>query len=88
MNSQKAIQAKENIDIKCSDSLTLWVNEQLDPIGLIYACVVCHDEYLARVCHKSFEENLTKEQKKAGWISRLRTIHSWDELPVCAQGLS
>jgi len=47
MNSQKAIQAKENIDIKCSDLLTLWVNEQLDPIGLIYACVVCHDEYLA-----------------------------------------
>jgi hypothetical protein len=74
--------------MKSRESLTLWINELLDPSGLLYACVICYNEYQARNCHASYEEVLTEEQRKAGWIARLRSINSWDELPVCAQSLS
>ncbi|WP_373541067.1 glycogen debranching protein [Chamaesiphon sp.] len=62
--------------------LTIWVNEQLDPGGLMYACIACRNEELAKDCHESFEQNLTTEQKQLGWIARLRTVTSWDEVPV------
>ena len=62
--------------------LTIWVNEQLDPGGLMYACIACRSEELAQDCHESFEQNLTTEQKQLGWIARLRTVTSWDEVPV------
>jgi hypothetical protein len=62
--------------------LTIWVNEQLDPGGLMYACIACMSEELARDCHESFDHNLTTEQKQLGWVARLRTVDSWDEVPV------
>ena len=62
--------------------LTIWVNEQLDPGGLMYACIASRSEELARDCHESFEQNLTAEQKQLGWVASLRTVGSWDEVPV------
>jgi hypothetical protein len=64
--------------------MTIWVNEQIDPSGLLYSCIACCDEAQAKDCHESFEDNLTKEQKSAGWVARLRTVSSWDEVPVNA----
>ncbi|MGI0490406.1 glycogen debranching protein [Alkalinema pantanalense CENA528] len=64
--------------------MTIWVNEQLDPAGLLYVCIACCDEQQAHDCRQSFEENLTHQQKLAGWIVRTRTVQSWDEVPASA----
>ena len=56
--------------------LTIWVNEQLDPGGLMYACIASRSEALAKDCHESFQQNLTPEQIRLGWIARLRTVTS------------
>lgn len=68
--------------------MTIWVNEQLDPSGIVYACIACRNEAQARDCHDSFQNNLTDDQKAAGWVARLRTVESWDEVPVSALKLS
>ncbi|MCC5647065.1 glycogen debranching protein [Nostoc sp. CHAB 5824] len=62
--------------------MTIWVNEQIDPSGMIHACIATCNESQAKDCHDSFENNLTKTQKAAGWVARLRTVDSWDEVPV------
>jgi hypothetical protein len=62
--------------------MTIWVNEQIDPSGMIYACIACCDESQAKDCHESFKQNLTEEQKTTGWIAQLRIVASWDEVPV------
>ncbi|MCM1982872.1 glycogen debranching protein [Lyngbya confervoides] len=67
---------------------TIWVNEQLDPSGLLYACIACHDQSQAQDCHQSFVNNLTDSQRAAGWTVRMRTVESWDEVPVSALKLS
>lgn len=64
--------------------MTIWVSEQIDPSGLLYACIASRDEAQARECVHSFEKNLTTEQKAAGWHVRLRTVTSWDEVPSTA----
>jgi hypothetical protein len=64
--------------------MTIWINEQIDPSGLLYSCIACCNETQAKDCHASFEQNLTLEQKAAGWVARLRTVNSWDEVPVNA----
>ncbi|MEB3269792.1 MAG: glycogen debranching protein [Leptolyngbya sp.] len=66
----------------------IWVNEQLDPGGILYACIACCDQAQAQACHESFVANLTETQKQAGWQARLRTVSSWDEVPVNALKLS
>ncbi|MEW6497295.1 MAG: glycogen debranching protein [Cyanobacteriota bacterium] len=63
---------------------TIWVNEQIDPSGLLYSCIASCDEQQAKDCHKSFENNLTDQQRAEGWVARLRTVSSWDEVPVNA----
>lgn len=68
--------------------MTIWVNEQIDPSGMIYACIACCDQTQAQECHTSFEENLTDEQKQAGWIARMRTVESWAEVPASALKLN
>ncbi|GFE69476.1 glycogen debranching protein [Chroococcus sp. FPU101] len=68
--------------------MTIWVNEQIDPCGLIYSCIACRDEQAAQDCHQTWTKNLTEEQKQQGWITRLRTVESWDEVPVNALKLS
>ncbi|MCC5629554.1 glycogen debranching protein [Nostoc sphaeroides] len=62
--------------------MTIWVNEQIDPSGMIHACIATCNESQAKDCHDSFENNLTQTQKAAGWVARLRTVDSWDDVPV------
>lgn len=64
--------------------MTIWVNEQIDPSGMIHACIASCNESQAKDCHESFQENLTDSQKASGWVARLRTVNSWDEVPVNA----
>ncbi|BCL34848.1 glycogen debranching protein [Nostoc sp. MS1] len=68
--------------------MTIWVNEQIDPSGMIHACIACCNESQAKDCHESFEKNLTDNQKASGWVARLRTVDSWDEVPVNALKLN
>jgi hypothetical protein len=51
---------------------------------MIHACIACCDESQAKDCHESFENNLTETQKAQGWIAKIRTVASWDEVPVNA----
>ncbi|MEO0948224.1 MAG: glycogen debranching protein [Cyanobacteria bacterium J06641_5] len=67
---------------------TIWINEQIDPAGLIQACIATQNEAMARECHQSFQNNLTPKQKAAGWQAQLRSVASWDEVPVMAQKIS
>jgi hypothetical protein len=62
--------------------MTIWVNEQIDPSGLIYSCIATCNEEQAKDCHESFKQNLTEGQKASGWVARLRTVTSWDQVPV------
>lgn len=62
----------------------IWVNEQVDPCGIIHSCIACCDRQQAEACHESFEENLTEEQKSEGWKALMRTVNSWEEVPVNA----
>lgn len=64
--------------------MMIWVNEQLDPSGILYSCIACCNEEQAHECHRSFEENLTEAQKADGWIARMRLVESWDDVPVNA----
>jgi hypothetical protein len=64
--------------------MTIWVNEQHDPSGILYSCIACCDEAQAQDCHQSFEDNLTEDQKAAGWSANLRTVSSWDDVPANA----
>ncbi|MBW4648018.1 MAG: glycogen debranching protein [Kastovskya adunca ATA6-11-RM4] len=68
--------------------MTIWVNEQIDPSGLLYSCIACCNEEMAQDCHKSFKNNLTAAQTSSGWVARLRTVESWDEVPVNALKLN
>ncbi|MEG3957357.1 glycogen debranching protein [Microcoleus sp. herbarium2] len=68
--------------------MIIWVNEQIDPSGILYSCIACCDETQAQDCHKSFEQNLTADQKQQGWVATLRTVSSWDEVPVNALKLN
>ncbi len=68
--------------------MIIWVNEQIDPSGILYSCIACCDETQAQECHQSFEQNLTAEQKQQGWVATLRTVASWDDVPVNALKLN
>jgi hypothetical protein len=68
--------------------MKIWVNEQLDPSGMLYACIACCDETQAQECYDSFEENLSESQRVQGWLTRKRTVGSWDEVPVSALKLN
>ena len=67
---------------------TIWLNEQIDPSGLLYACIACQDEAQAIDCHESFKTNLTELQKQDGWVAQLRTVDSWEDVPASALKLS
>jgi len=68
--------------------MTIWVNEQLDPSGLLYACIASCNKKVAEDCHESFDKNLTATQKAQGWVARLRTVRSWEEVPVNSLNLN
>lgn len=63
---------------------TIWINEQIDPSGILYACIASCSEDDARKCHDEFLQNLTDEQQRSGWVARIRTVESWDEVPPTA----
>lgn len=63
---------------------TIWVNEQMDPSGLLYACIACCNEQQAQDCNESFNQNLTAGQRSAGWFVRMRQVSSWDDVPASA----
>ena len=67
---------------------TIWINEQLDPSGILYACIATTNAQLAQDCHQSFQENLSEAQKAAGWSVALRTVSTWEEVPVTALKLN
>ncbi len=62
----------------------IWVNEQIDPSGIIHACIATCNEAQAQDCHESFNQNLTLAQKEMGWVANLRIVETWDEVPVNA----
>jgi len=68
--------------------VTIWINEQVDPSGIIHACIACCDQTQAEECHVEFQAKLTTNQRQAGWLARLRTVESWDDVPVTALKLS
>jgi hypothetical protein len=68
--------------------MKIWVNEQIDPSGMIHACIACCDESQAQECHESFKKDLTQIQKTNGWVAQLRIVDSWDLVPVNALKLS
>ncbi len=68
--------------------MTIWVNEQIDPCGIVYSCLACRDEFSARECHVTWNNNLTPQEKEEGWRNILRTVKSWDDVPVNALKLS
>jgi hypothetical protein len=70
------------------NSMIIWVNEQIDPCGLVQACIASCNEQAAQDCHETWLKNLTEEQKEAGWTAVLRTVESWDDVPVNALKLS
>ena len=68
--------------------MTIWVNEQIDPSGIVYSCIACCDKQQAQECHESFKHNLTDTQKEQGWKATLRIVEFWDEVPVSALKLN
>ncbi|MDB9313240.1 glycogen debranching protein [Spirulina sp. CS-785/01] len=68
--------------------MTIWINEQVDPSGMIHACIASCNEELAKDCHESFEKNLTQDQKDIGWQARIREVETWEEVPVNSLKLS
>ncbi|MFM7448475.1 MAG: glycogen debranching protein [Leptolyngbyaceae cyanobacterium] len=64
--------------------VTIWVNEQVDPSGIIYSCIASCDEAAAQDCHQVFLAKLSDQQKADGWVARLRTVESWEDVPVNA----
>jgi hypothetical protein len=55
---------------------------------MIHACIACCNESQAQDCHESFQQKLTEQQKATGWVAQLRTVDSWDEVPVNALKLN
>ncbi len=68
--------------------MTIWINEQIDPCGILYSCIASSDETQAKECYESFEKNLTEAQKAEGWTVIMRTVSSWDDVPVSALKLN
>lgn len=64
--------------------MTIWINEQLDPCGIVYSCIASQNEKLAQDCHVSWQKNLTENQIEEGWTASLRKVDSWDDVPVNA----
>ena len=68
--------------------MTIWVNEQIDPCGIVYSCIACRNKEVAQDCYLYWQNNLTLQQKQEGWTVKLRIVKSWDEVPVNALKLS
>ena len=68
--------------------MTIWVNEQIDSCGLIQACIATTNRKMAEDCHQNWQQQLSLDQQKQGWQAKIRTVKSWDEVPVNALKLN
>jgi len=68
--------------------MTIWVNEQIDPCGLVYSCIASQNESAAQDCHQRWLASFSESQKAEGWTAKLRAVESWDDVPVNALKLS
>ncbi|AMA10253.1 MULTISPECIES: hypothetical protein [unclassified Picosynechococcus] len=68
--------------------MTIWVNEQIDPTGILQACIACQNEKAAKDCHEQWKQKLATDQTTIGWEAKIRTVDSWDDVPVNALKLS
>ena len=68
--------------------MKIWVNEQIDPNGILQACIACCNEQAARDCHEQWKAELAEDKTTAGWEAHIRTVDSWDDVPVNALKLS
>jgi len=68
--------------------MTIWINEQIDSCGIIQACIAGCDKQAAEDCHRDWQQKLTAEQEKQGWKAVIRSVSTWDEVPVNALKLS
>lgn len=68
--------------------MTIWVNEQRDACGIVQACIATKNRDMAEDCHKNWQNELTLQQKEEGWQVILKTVDSWDEVPVNALKLN
>jgi hypothetical protein len=68
--------------------VTIWVNEQIDPTGILQACIACCNEQVAKECHTRWQAELATDHTTAGWEAKIRTVESWDDVPVNALKIS
>ncbi|NJN75193.1 MAG: glycogen debranching protein [Synechococcaceae cyanobacterium RL_1_2] len=68
--------------------MTIWVNEQIDACGIVQACIATTNQGAAEDCHREWQNKLSQEQQQQGWQVSLRTVESWDEVPVNSLKLS
>ncbi|WP_013323731.1 hypothetical protein [Gloeothece verrucosa] len=68
--------------------MKIWVNEQIDPGGIIYSCIASCNEQAAMDCHQTWLKSLTDQQKEEGWVVQIRTVDSWEDVPVNALKIS
>ena len=68
--------------------MTIWINEQIDPCGILYSCIATCNEKAAQDCHQNWQNDLSEAQKNEGWIVQLRTVENWEQVPVNALKLS
>ncbi|MBL1210651.1 glycogen debranching protein [Geminocystis sp. GBBB08] len=68
--------------------MTIWVNEQKDGCGIIQACIATTNQQQAEDCHANWEKELTPQQKEQGWEVTIKTVASWDDVPVNALKLN
>lgn len=68
--------------------MTIWVNEQRDACGILQACIATTSKAMAEDCYKNWETELTTQQKEEGWQVILKTVNSWDDVPVNALKLN
>ena len=66
----------------------IWISEQIDPCGIVYSCIAYKSKELAQDCYENWQKNLTQQQKDSGWQVNLRTVESWEDVPVNALKLS
>ncbi|BAW97460.1 hypothetical protein NIES970_24120 [[Synechococcus] sp. NIES-970] len=68
--------------------MTIWVNEQIDPTGILQACIACKNEAVAKDCHEQWKQKLAMDKTTIGWEAKIRTVDSWDDVPVNALKIS
>lgn len=69
-------------------TMKIWINEQIDHCGLVYSCIATTNEQAALECHEQWQKSFSPEQVTQGWQAKIRTVESWEEVPVNALKLN